>query len=311
MKKCMSWRSVLLIAALLGSSATHAYQAGLHQQLTFLSAKQISRCMVDWQNTDSAALGEPLSALDVRYVVRANAARAKGFFLGRMFRWNYLDISQDDSDAVLGVFDTRFNSRFHDLSAQLVSQSPQRDRLEALGGLLSYLQDVSTPSRVVPVYTGRWWTFSLQDRFDRYPVDVQRLEAAGKTLCRSVRMQVENIAATDTGDALSQLLFDSARRTMVAVSSEINGMPAYWTAFWQPAQPSADSGSNAFGEYGVAGNNFGERVEFRCGNASQDALRCILLKDDPLYQDFAFARHLSAMEATMVALLIVQQRELI
>ncbi len=159
MKKCMSWRNVLLIAALLGSSATHAYQAELHQQLTFLSAKQISRCMVDWQTTNSAALGEPLSALDVRDVVRANAARAKGFFLGRMFRWNYLDISQDDSDAVLGVFDTRFNSRFHDLSAQLLSQSPQRDRLEALGGLLSYLQDVSTPSRVVPVYTGRWWRF--------------------------------------------------------------------------------------------------------------------------------------------------------
>ena len=77
----------------------------------------------------------------------------------------------------------------------------------------------------------------MQDRFDRYPVDVQRLEAAGKTLCRSVRMQVENIAATDTGDALSQLLFYGARRTMVAVSSEINGMPAYWTPFGSRLSP--------------------------------------------------------------------------
>ena len=54
MKKCMSWRSVLLIAALLGSSATHAYQAGLQQ---LFIGEATSCCMVDWQNTDSAAWG--------------------------------------------------------------------------------------------------------------------------------------------------------------------------------------------------------------------------------------------------------------
>ena len=36
---------VLLIAALLASSPTQAYQPELHQQLTFLSAKQVSRCL--------------------------------------------------------------------------------------------------------------------------------------------------------------------------------------------------------------------------------------------------------------------------
>jgi hypothetical protein len=309
MKKCMPWRSVLLIAALLASSPTQAYQPELHQQLTFLSAKQVSRCLPYWQEADASMAINPLSTLDMRYVVRANAARAKGSFFGRMFRWNYLDISQNDSDAVWGMFDTRFNSRFHDLTDQLVVESQQRQRLEALGSLLSHIQDVSTPSRVVPVYTGRWWSFSLQDRFDRYPVDVQRLEAAGQSLCQSVLVQVQDIAGADVGEALSQLLFYSARQTIIAVSSEINGMPAEWTAFWQPA--SNDGSGNAFGEYGVAGNNFGDRVEFRCGDTGQEALRCILLEDDPLYQDFAFARHLSAVEATMVAMLIVQYRDIL
>ena len=309
MKKCMPWRSVLLIAALLASSPTQAYQPELHQQLTFLSAKQVSRCLPYWQEADASMAINPLSTLDMRYVVRANAARAKGSFFGRMFRWNYLDISQNDSDAVWGMFDTRFNSRFHDLTDQLVVESQQRQRLDALGSLLSHIQDVSTPSRVVPVYTGRWWSFSLQDRFDRYPVDVQRLEAAGQSLCQSVLVQVQDIAGADVGEALSQLLFYSARQTIIAVRSEINGMPAEWTAFWQPA--SNDGSGNAFGEYGVAGNNFGDRVEFRCGDTGQDALRCILLKDDPLYQDFAFARHLSAVEATMVAMLIVQHRDIL
>lgn len=312
MKKCMPWRSVLLTAALLASNVTQAYQPELHQQLTFLSAKQISRCMPHWQQADSALAMNPLSTLDMRYVVRANVARAKGFFFLRMFRWNYIDVSQNDSDPVWGMFDTRFNSRFHELTGLLVAESQQRERLEALGSLLSYIQDVSTPSRVVPVYTGRWWSFSLQDRFDRYPVDVQRLEAVGQSLCQSVMTHVQDIANDDVGEALSQLLFYSARQTIVAVSSEINGMPAQWTAFWQPAQPDPNEpSSRAFGEYGVAGNNFGDRVEFRCGETGGDTLRCILLNDDPLYQDFAFARHLSAVEATMVAMLIVQQRELL
>lgn len=312
MKKCMPLRSVLLIAALLASSPTQAYQPELHQQLTFLSAKQISRCLPYWQEADSSMAINPLSTLDMRYVVRANAARAKGSFFGRMFRWNYLDLTQNDSEAVWGMFDTRFNSRFHDLTNQLVVESQQRQRLEALGSLISHIQDVSTPSRVVPVYTGRWWSFSLQDRFDRYPVDAQRLEASGESLCQSVLIQVQDIAGADVDEALSQLLFLSARQTIVAVSSEINGMPAEWTAFWQPSQSDENEASgNAFGEYGVAGNNFGDRVEFRCGGTGKEAIRCILLKDDPLYQDFAFARHLSAVEATMVAMLIVQRRDIL
>ena len=309
MKKCMPWRNVLLIAVLLASSPTQAYQPELHQQLTFLSAKQVSRCLPYWQAADASMAINPISTLDMRYVVRANAARAKGSFFGRMFRWNYLDISQNDSDALWGMFDTRFNSRFHDLTDQLVVESQQRQRLEALGSLLSHIQAVSTPSRVVPVYTGRWWSFSLQDRFDRYPVDVQRLEAAGQSLCQSVLLQVQDIAGAEVGEALSQLLFYSARQTIIAVISEINGMPAKWTAFWQPA--SNDGSGNAFGEYGVAGNNFGDRVEFRCGDTGEETLRCILLRDDPLYQDFAFARHLSAVEATMVAMLIVQYRDIL
>lgn len=312
MKKCIPWRSVLLIVTLLANSFVQAYQPVLHQQLTFLAAKQISRCSDDWWLDARPVLADHLSALDMRYVVRANVARSKENFFVRMFRWNYLDMNQESNDPVLGMFDTRFNSRFNDLSRGLLVESGHRERLEALGYLLSYLQDVSTPSRVVPVYTGRWWSFSLQDRFDRYPVDVQRLEAAGESLCQSVLAQVQNTAENEVGEALSQLLFDSARQTIAAVTGQIDSMPAQWTAFWQPANPYAGKGpGNEFGEYGVAGNNFGKRVAFRCGTNNRDALRCILLKDDPLYQDFAFARHLSAIETTMVAMLIVQQRDVL
>ena len=315
MKKCMRWRSFLLFASLLVSSAAHAYPGELHQQLTFLAAKQLSRCDALWspsqdRQRDQSLLAMPgpigrLSALDMRYVVRANVARSKSNFFGRMFRWNYFDVSSDSNDAVLGMFDTRFNSRFLAISDQLLNAPEKRDRLEAFGEVLSFLQDVSTPSRVVPVFTGRWWAFSLHDRFDRYSIDESRLEEDIGGLCQEVAENLNGFDGQDEQTSLRRLLGQTARETMAAVNSDIAGMPASWTSFWQPSDKEP---GGAFGEYGEEGNEFGNRVEFRCGSKDNDSMRCLLLKDDPLYQEFAFGRHREAVSATMLAMLLVQRQ---
>ena len=81
------------------------------------------------------------------------------------------------------------------------------------------------------------------------------------------------------------------------VGCKTAGFPATWESYWKLAA-SADE----FGEYGRAGNSFGERTEFRCNGE-----RCLLLKEDPLYQDFAAARHVSAVLATMQAFMLFQK----
>ena len=58
--------------------------------------------------------------------------------------------------------------------------------------------------------------------------------------------------------------------TMTAVAEVIPGMPTSWSAFWDPGDDAAE-----FGDYGPAGNNFGRRTEFRCGEGQ----RCVLLKE--------------------------------
>ena len=124
MKKSMLWRSALLFALLWLNASAQAYEDELHQQLTFMSAKQLSRCATIWQDKDLALdmqSSDALSALEMRYVVRANVASAKGNFFGRMFRWNYYDVTRDDSQRVLGMFATRFNTRFEEVTAQLLS----------------------------------------------------------------------------------------------------------------------------------------------------------------------------------------------
>jgi hypothetical protein len=84
---------------------------------------------------------------------------------------------------------------------------------------------------------------------------------------------------------------------MASVLEPIPGLPITWTAFWKP-----DDNPESFGDYGAAGNSFGRRTEFRCG----DGQRCVLLKDDPLYLEFARGRHLDALQGSLAAILLMQ-----
>ena len=82
---------LLLIAAM----PAFGYESAVHQRLTFLAAKQLSRC-------DQTSELQPLSALGT-YVVRANIAQADSNVFWRMFRWNYYNRDAAQSRAALGL----------------------------------------------------------------------------------------------------------------------------------------------------------------------------------------------------------------
>mgnify|MGYP004012867257 FL=1 len=299
MKWFMRLASSLLILAASHSSYVYGYQNDLHQQLTFLAAKQISRC--DAMLPADQRVG--LSALDARYIVRANLSQAKSNFFVKMFRWNYLNHQQDKTDAVLGIIDTRFNNHFSRLLEDHAEADNRQDRLKAFGSLISYIQEVSSPAHVVPVFTSRWWRLSFVDRFDRFPVDVDRIERALTTVCSELMAQGIEQDGQSFKAGINRLLHDTATQTLREVRAPIDGMPAYWTAFWEPA-----TDAQGFGNYGVAGNNFGERTRFSCQSelpGEDEPRRCLLLENDPLYQDFAHRQHLSAVRATMKAILMM------
>ena len=271
-----------LIVILFFANFSFGYESDIHQQLTFLAAKQYSRCA----DLD-AELYQP-SALDVRYLVRANVAQADAGFFSRMFRWNYYNPSELQQRDVLGVIETRFQEHYRSLLRDIELGDRLEIRLKAVGRIISYLQDVTSPSKVVPVYTGRWWRFSFSDRFDRFPVDANMIDERLADSCEKTRSKL--------GD-FESLLAKTAGKTIGAIKQDIKGYPITWEAFWDFADREGD-----FGEYGIAGNQFGKRSSFRCGDSEQ----CLLLENDPIYQEFALQRHVDAVEATMQALLIMQ-----
>ena len=274
---------MLTLVSGLASAPSFAYDADTHQQLTFLAAKHFTRCL-------ARSEPEALTPLQVRYVARANVGQAQSGFFRRGVRWSYYPRGDADGRALFGLIETRFGEQFDAAVAALEEAATNAEDdaslLKRLGRVVFYLQEVSSPAHVVPVYTSRWWRFSVGDRFDDYPVDEERVQALLDGSCSDPLDDLD----------LYGILAQTAERTLGAVDSSIPGMPSTWQAFWRFPDSAGD-----FGEYGAAGNRFGLKSEFRCDDET-----CVLLRDDPLYADFAAAQHALAVRATAQAMLLVR-----
>ena len=97
-----------------------------------MAAKQLSLC-------DQASGDGVMSALDTRYIVRANVAQAESNVFVRMFRWNYYNRDEGREKAALGIIDTRFHAHFNSLASDLAKLYESEERYKTLGKLLNYI----------------------------------------------------------------------------------------------------------------------------------------------------------------------------
>ena len=287
-----------LAIALAAVPAHHAcaYDGAIHQQLTFMAARQYNRCV------EEGRLAR-LTPLQMRYVAKANANRADRAWWQRLFRWNYYDRSDQSANRVLWLVETRIHDTYEDTLRRLANARDLSRRFTNLGRIVNHLQDATTPAHVVPIFTTRFWRFSFSDRFNTYPVDEEAVLRALGDDCTAVR---------GFDGTFERLLVETANRTLASIEEPIRGMPANWEAFWAP-----DKDDDDFGSYGKAGNNFGLETSFPCATGDDGTERrsrrqrrrgCVLLNDDPLYAEYAAARHLDAVKATMTAVAIMQER---
>lgn len=266
------------------AATAQAYDGPLHQELTFIAARAFNGCI-----EEGRLAAKPLTPLQVRYVAKTNRRQSQSNLFKRIFRWNYYDRGDQSAQSWFWVIDTRFHGHFREVNERLAAPRSQAAFFSDLGRMVNYVQNVTSPAHAVPVYTGRFWRFSLSDRFDGFDLDREALVQSLDGACEN---------ALNLPGSYEEILQTTAARTLDAVESPVAGMPAQWSAFWRPN----DNPSN-FGEYGRAGNNFGRPVQFRCGGGQ----RCVLLEDDPLYRSFALARHQDAVVSTMRAFLLAHR----
>lgn len=277
--------AAVVALAILPTVQLFAYEGDVHQQITFIAARQYNRCAED---THLARL----TSLQVRYVALANAKQAESPWWQRMFRWDYYDRGDRSAGRVLWLFETRMHDRYRDAIERLDEARDLSRQFTNLGRVVNHVQDVTTPSQVAPVFTMRWWRFSVADRFSTYPVNVGAVERSLGEDCAAVR---------GSDGTLQNLLVDTAGRTLESIVEPIRGMPSTWEAFWE-----LDNDEGEFGRYGDAGNSFGRDVRFKC--TEDESRQCVLLERDPIYAEFARDRHLDAVKATMTAIAIVQEQ---
>jgi hypothetical protein len=272
------------ILLLLLPALSFAYDPQVHQRLTFFAAKTLNRCL-------EGSKVPPVTPLQVRYIATSNVGLANSNTFVRFFRWSYFDAGDSRSRKFLWLVNTRFTEHFEQLVGNLRETPDETERFRELGRIVSYVQLVSTPTRALPVYSTRFWRGTLTDRFDRYRFDEGALqEALAEDDCSFL---------DDTPDNYRAILQSVARDTREAVLAPIDGLPATWEAFWQPGPSLGD-----FGDYGPAGNTFGRKAEFPCsGNGAE---RCVLLRGDPLYAEFALQRQLAAVRGTAQAMFLFQ-----
>ena len=275
-------RRGLALTVALSAFAAGAYEGAAHQALTFIAAQHFNRCAVE-------AGAARLTPLQVRYIVKANVGQTQANVFRKITRWSYYDRAGQNERSALGFIQTRLHRHFNRVVLALEEAESLAERYSNLGRIASYLQEVTSPAHVVPVYTTRWWRFNIGDRFDDYPVEEDAFAAAVAQDCSPLFANVGSHA---------ELLADTAEGTLAAVRQPIADMQVTWEVFWEIDRP------GAFGRYGDAGNNFGRQADFDCGSAE----RCMLVSRDPIYATFAAARHLHAVRATMTAMWLLQRR---
>lgn len=287
----------LTLAVVLPAGGVLAYEGAIHQQLTFIAARQYNRCVEVEDVLFGTVEAAPrtlarLTPLQVRYVAKANANQAEQAWWQRLLRWNYYDRGDQSAGRVLWLLETRIHNRYRDILRRLHEARDLGRRFTNLGQAVNLIQDATTPSHVVPVFTTRWWRFSVSDRFNSYPLNIDALGLALGEDCASVR---------GADGSFEQLLVNTADLTLASIVEPIRGLPSSWEAFWE-----LDSDVDDFGRYGGAGNNFGRQTTFPC--TEDENRNCVLLDNDPIYAEYAQARHLDAVRATISAMAMMQQR---
>ena len=282
-------RAALALALGLLPGLGLAYEPEIHQKLTFLAAKQFNRCV---DGTDLPGL----NALQVRIVAKANARQADLNFFVRIFRWNYYDRSGVGDRDILWVIDTRFHEHFDQLVRRIAAAEDAHDRYRNAGRIIGYIQDVSSPAHAVPVYASRWWRLSTKDRFDRYPVDEERLAEAVAGRCDQALALPRPVLQAADGDAatLAQSANPPASRPADEAAGAVAEMEQVAAEQEAAMEQAAVAEQETAGERAAAAEQEAEAEQSAWPNAGAAGYQAVL--------EAAARETLAAVQAPMIGL---------
>ncbi|MEC9281864.1 MAG: hypothetical protein VX642_04080 [Bdellovibrionota bacterium] len=234
---------ILLITLLvLWHEVGHSYSIKNHEYISTLSIELLEYCGIT-------------TALDGKTIVdfsgREDSSPHHASLITRLTNWHFYTNQKKEDDWIFSAFLRRdFWKRWNFLMDEIENNKLQKNEFSALTGAIAhYIQDVSNPSHVIPVYHGP----GLKDEFDSYPILADKIRSTFSENCSSLETNPQNIF-----EILEQTAKNSLNaieeKTLVFLKDGKQHESSFKEAFWYRA---ADD-DNFFGKYGSLGNNYGK-----------------------------------------------------
>ncbi len=252
---------------------------------------------------------------------------------GKLKRWHFYDregtLGRHSSIGFPGlnllIKETSLHARFDQLE---ITADKQTDFVGAkrawrifdtLGKIVHYIQDVTVPAHVIPIFhPGK--TLPLADQFDNYPFQITFYSVqegsppkATDDFFKDFEDRVGcSVLLKSSDHSFNAILDDAAGRTYRMLDHKIQGTERTWAGtFWETTV-----NERGFGNYGLAGNHFGKKKNclkwehHEKGDGGFGSARCDdwLILDQSVYDQFSSRQHMSAIEGTMRALRLLQQK---
>ena len=322
----MFWGVVIVLSIIFPHGMAFGYEPEkVHRHLTEIAITVFNKC-IDGGYGRGSIKKEFRVDDSARGLIRdANRDEDESNFPSRLFNWHFYNPARNEYRKGLLIFDESLERTFSRIEGRIESGTLRGEEAHRyIGRVLHYLEDMTVPAHVVPVYHGPnlpwaahrfdFTKIKISDSVDSYLVDGkppgdrlrEELERTLADTCQTLSTATEYDEDGRAGSkplTLKYILDATAKRTRAALTRPIcaglaPGSPT-WQYFWHPPSP---DGTRYFGDYQVSESYFGTRPQ----TITVDGRTC----EPPAaaYDAFVAARHLDAVRADIRALFYISRK---
>lgn len=297
----------VLIVSIAFSPNLSAYSVGNHKKISNIAINLYNKCAVQ---PASPRWSKPLNEAEAFRLVDGSYSEDEDFF-DKGTSWHFYDREgKIGRESILKVFsilvaEPSMHVRFNELETTAVDlvkiESLRSWHLyDPVGKMAHYLQDVSVPAHVIPIFHP--FKSKISDAFDNFKINADKVnESVNSNVCEFIK-ELSN-------KSFNQILDNYADKTFEMINSDIKGLvdkkgnPVKATTFW-----SLKLNERMFGDYGVAGNRFGKKKVCIKSEVDEDFILCTerLKIKKTIYKNIALQQHIKAVKATIEAIALIQ-----
>ena len=307
---------VIPLLALIFSGETHAYSVENHKKLTAVAIKVFNQCADNQTNNKWL---KSLNDVESFRLVDGSYSEDEDYF-DKSTNWHFYDreglIGRESPLEIFKkiIAEPTMHPRFNQLEIT-VSNLVKIDGIrswqpyETVGKLIHYLQDVTVPAHVAPVFHPLNDGFG--DSFDDYQVnETELLKKFDVNFCNEMK-SLKNKSYNSILDFYANQTFTALNNSIDDLTDD-QGDSIKWNVFWN-----IKTNTRMFGSYGIAGNQYGNKYICIDRNLSFDETideeedgECLHMMriNKSIYDEFANVQHVHAIKATLNAILLSQKQ---